>query len=66
MGRVRRNGYIVEWFIGDHDPRHVHVYDSKGRFLGRLDLESLVGLEDWAPSDKLVLLIRELKAEGNL
>jgi hypothetical protein len=54
----------VEWFIGDHDPRHVHVYDSKGRFLGRLDLESLVGLEDWAPSDKLVLLIRELKAEG--
>jgi hypothetical protein len=66
MGRVRRNGYIVEWFIGDHDPRHVHVYDSKGRFLGRLDLESLVGLEDWAPADKLGELINELKAEGKL
>ena len=66
MGRVRRSGYIVEWFIGDHNPRHVYVYDSKGRFLGRLDLESLVGLEDWAPSDKLVLLIRELQAEGKL
>jgi hypothetical protein len=52
MGRVRRNGYIVEWFIGDHDLRHVHVYDSKGRF--------------WAPSDKLVVLIKELKAEGKL
>ena len=53
MGRIRRSGYVVEWFIGDHDPRHVHVYDSKGRFLGRLDLEALVGLEDWSPSDKL-------------
>jgi hypothetical protein len=20
MGRVRRSGYIVEWFIGDHEP----------------------------------------------
>ena len=57
---------MVEWFIGDHDPRHVHVYDSKGRFLGRLDLEALVGLEDWSPSDKLVLLIKDLKAEGKL
>ena len=66
MGRIRRSGYVVEWFIGDHDPRHVHVYDSKGGFLGRLDLEALVGLEDWSPSDKLVLLIQDLKAEGKL
>ena len=66
MGRVRRSGYIIEWFIGDHDPRHVHVYDSKGRFLGRLNLETLAGLEDWSPSDTLVKLINELKAEGKL
>jgi hypothetical protein len=66
MGRVRRGGYIIEWFIGDHAPRHVHVYDSKGRFLGRLNLETLVGLEDWSPSDKLVELISELKAQGKL
>ena len=66
MGRVRRSGYIVEWFIGDHAPRHVHVYDSKGRFLGRLNLETLAGLEDWSPSDILVILINELKAEGKL
>jgi hypothetical protein len=66
MGRVRRSGYIVEWFIGDHAPRHVHVYDAKGRFLGRLNLETLAGLEDWAPSDTLVELINELRAEGKL
>jgi hypothetical protein len=51
MGRVRCSGYIIEWFIGDHAPRHVHVYDAKGQFLGRLNLETLGGLEDWLPSD---------------
>ena len=66
MGRVRRNGYIIEWFIGDHAPRHVHVYDAKGRFLGRLNLDTLDGLEDWLPSDNLVALIKELQAEGKL
>jgi hypothetical protein len=66
MGRVRRSGYIVEWFIGDHAPRHVHVFDAKGRFLGRVNVETLTALEDWSPSDKLVELIRELKSEGTL
>lgn len=66
MGRVRRSGHIIEWFNGDHAPRHVHVYDSKWRFLGRLNLETLAGLEDWSPSDTLVGLINELRAEGKL
>jgi hypothetical protein len=56
----------LEWFIGDHAPRHIHVYDSKGRFLGRLNLETLAGLEDWSPSDTLVELINKLRAEGKL
>jgi hypothetical protein len=46
--------------------RHVHVYDSKGRFLGRLNLETLAGLEDWSPSDTSVELINELREEGKL
>jgi hypothetical protein len=66
MGRVRRRGYIIEWFIGDHAPRHVHVYDSKGRFLGRLNLETSAGLEDWSPPHTLLELINSLKAEGKL
>ncbi len=66
MGRIRRGGYIVEWFIGDHEPRHVHVFNAKGRFLGRLNIETLTALEDWSPSDKLVALIEELKAERKL
>ena len=66
MGRIRRGGYILEWFIGDHAPRHVHVYDSKHRFIGRLDLDHMVGLGGWMPERKLIQLIRELRKEERL
>jgi len=66
MGEISRYGYRIEWFIGDHGPRHVHVYDTKGRFLGRLDIETMQGIEDWIPSKKLVKLIAELQREGRL
>ena len=45
MGKIRRSGYVLEWFIGDHQPRHVHVYDSKNRLMGRLDVDWMVGVE---------------------
>ena len=66
MGKVRRSGYILEWFIGDHVPRHIHVDTSKHKFLGRLDVDSLVGVEGWTPDRKLIKLIADLKNEGRL
>jgi hypothetical protein len=66
MGRVRRHGYTLEWYIGDHEPRHVHVYDAKGRFLGRLALDPLMGMKGLQVTPNLVKLIRELKKEGRL
>jgi hypothetical protein len=50
MGEITRRGYRIEWFIGDHGPRYVHVYDAKDRFLGRLDIERMRGIENWKPS----------------
>jgi hypothetical protein len=41
----------------------VHVYDAKERFLGRLDIERMRGIEGWMLSKKL---IKELKKEGRL
>ncbi|QMU56602.1 MAG: DUF4160 domain-containing protein [Candidatus Mycalebacterium zealandia] len=26
MGREKRGGYIIEWWVGDHQPKHVHIY----------------------------------------
>jgi hypothetical protein len=66
VGRIRRGGYIIEWFIGDHVPRHVHIYDSRGRFVGRLDTQKMKGIEDWKPDRKLVTVIKSLKREGRL
>jgi hypothetical protein len=66
MGKIRRGGYILEWFIGDHTLRHIHVYDSKRKFIGRLDLDRMVGLEGWIPERKLIKLIQELMQEGRL
>ena len=66
MGKVRRGGYILEWYIGDHEPRHVHVYDSRHRLIGRLDVDRLVGIEGWQPDRKLIKLVRDLINEGQL
>jgi hypothetical protein len=66
MGRVRRGGYIITWFIGDHEPRHVHVETTGGKLLGRLNLQTRQGMEDWQPSKKLLQIIEELEKAGRL
>lgn len=66
MGRVRRGGYILKWFIGDLPPRHVHVEKENGELIGRLDLKRMTGLEGWQPDRKLLKIIEELKREGRL
>ena len=66
MGKIFRSGYIIEWFIGDHRPRHVHVYTSKRRLIGRLDVDRMTGIEGWTPDHKLIKLITDLKNEGRL
>ncbi len=42
MAKVRRGGYIFLTWIGDHTPRHVHVYRD-GKLIVKWDLE---GYED--------------------
>ena len=66
MGRIRRGGYIITWFIGDHEPRHVHVETAHGKLIGRLDLRTRRGMEHWQPDKKLLRIIEELEREGRL
>jgi hypothetical protein len=66
MGKVRRGGYIFEWWIGDHKPRHVHVSDSNGELLGRVVLDADEQLDDWKPPKEVLDLIRQLQNEGRL
>ncbi|HEY5298961.1 MAG TPA: DUF4160 domain-containing protein [Verrucomicrobiae bacterium] len=66
MGRVRRGGYIITWFIGDHEPPHVHVETAGGKLIGRFDLRTRQGMESWQPDKKLLKIIEGLEREGRL
>ena len=59
MGRVRRGGYTFIWWIGDHDPRHVHVFDKDGRLLTRVNLDTMQPMDIPRISRKVLALIDE-------
>jgi hypothetical protein len=66
MGKVRRGGYVFEWWIGDHDPRHIHVSKMDGRILGRVVLATKQPMDAWIPPRKVLEIIAELEKEGRL
>ena len=64
MGKLKRGGYIFMSWIGDHSPKHVHIYNDKG-FLLKWDLERSKPIEGKA-SKKLIRMIQALVEEGKL
>jgi hypothetical protein len=64
MTRVRHGGYVFVTWIGDHRPRHVHIYRD-GCLLVKWDLEmrrSIVG----TAGPRLRGIIAALQEEGRL
>ena len=66
MGRIRRGGYIFIWWIGDHPPRHVHVFDDDGKFITRVNLETMQPMDVPALPKRVTEIIRELQREGRI
>jgi hypothetical protein len=66
MGKVRRGGYIFMWWIGDHPPRHIHVFDKDARFITRVNLETLQPMDMPKIDGKIEELIRQLQREGRI
>lgn len=64
MGKIRRGGYVFVSWVGDHTPRHVHVFRD-GRPVLKWDLEQGRALSG-RPNRRLLELIRELESEGLL
>ncbi len=54
------------WWIGDHTPRHVHVFDKNGKLITRFNLETMEPMDIPRLDRKIVTLIRELQNEGRL
>jgi len=66
MGRIRRGGYIFISWIGDHPPRHVHVYDDDANFVTRMNLETMHQMDVFKVGKRIVDLIRDPQQEGRL
>jgi hypothetical protein len=64
MGKIRRGSYVFVSWIGDHAPRHVHVYRDK-KLVVKWDLEHRVAMRGRA-TKKILRLIAELESEGRL
>ena len=64
MGKIRRGNYIFLTWIGDHSPRHVHVY-RESRLVVKWDLENWQPMEGKA-GRRLIQLIEEMDSEGVL
>ena len=64
MGKIRRGGYVLVTWKGDHTPRHVHVYRD-GKLVVKWDLENNKPMKGKA-SRRVLDLIEELELEGLL
>jgi hypothetical protein len=64
VSKIRRGNYIFVGWIGDHTPRHVHVYRD-GRLVVKWDLDNWLPMSGTA-STRLRRLLKDLKEEGQL
>lgn len=64
MSKIRRDGFVFLSWIGDHGPKHVHVYRD-GRLVVKWDLDNDKAMAGQA-TRRVLNLIRELQSEGLL
>lgn len=62
MGRWKRCGVIIVLYQGDHNPRHVHVFEDGKRYL-KFDIESWTAMEGKL-SSKARKALERLRNEG--
>jgi hypothetical protein len=64
VGKIRRDNYVFLTWIGDHSPRHVHIY-RHGKLVLKWNLDASVPMKGRATA-KLVRLIASLNKDGLL
>jgi hypothetical protein len=62
--KIRRGGYVFLAWVGDHSPRHVHVYRD-GRLVVKWDLDNCQPMKGQATA-RVERLLRELVQEEKL
>lgn len=64
MPKIRRGNFIFVTWIGDHDPRHVHVYKDRSLAV-KWDLDNRCAMKGRA-TRRILEHIRDLEEEGLL
>lgn len=64
MGRIRRGGYLIEWWLGDHLPKHVHVYKD-GQEIAKVQIPNMLVLSGQL-SKRLQKILKELIQERKI
>jgi hypothetical protein len=64
VGKIRRDNFVLLTWIGDHSPRHVHIYRD-GKLVLKWNLDNWVPMKG-KPTAKLLKLLLILRAEGLL
>ncbi len=64
MGKIRRDNYVFLTWIGDHSPRHVHVYRDEKLVL-KWNIDAWVPMKGRA-SAKMIKMLADLRKEGAL
>jgi hypothetical protein len=64
MGRIKRGGYIIDSWIGDHLPKHVHIYKN-GRLVAKVEIPSFLVLEG-SVNRQLKTILASLRKDGLL
>jgi hypothetical protein len=62
--KVRRGGFIFIEYVGDHSPRHVHVYRDR-KLVVKWDLDHWQPMKGRAPA-RLIRILEELVKEKKL
>ncbi len=65
MGRIKRGGYVFEFWVGDHLPRHVHVYLDH-RLIAKVNLDERLKVMEGRVSRRLRKILETLMTEGRL
>ena len=65
MGRIRRGGYIFEFWIGDHPPRHVHIFWDR-KLIAKVELDERLTLMEGKIDRRIREILKDLVKEGLL
>ena len=65
MGRIKRGGYVFEFWVGDHPTRHVHVLKDR-KLIARVELDEKLTLMQGKINRRVREILKSLIKEGVL